>query len=104
MTGEDGIAQHNPTPTGLNRRHKLKNPLKESTLDEVKLYNPIAADQRLESKDIIRNSALLGILIMNIQSFLMVDAAYRNPLVFGNLNGINGAVCIFPKSLPNKNL
>ena len=52
----------------------------------------IAAEQRLKSIDIIRGTALLGILDMYIQSFSMVAAAYRNPLGFGDLNGINGAV------------
>ena len=61
-------------------------------MNEPKLHTPIAANQRLESIDIIRGAALLGILVMNIQSFSMVAAAYRNPLVFGDLNGINGAV------------
>lgn len=54
--------------------------------------HPIAAEQRLKSIDIIRGTALLGILDMYIQSFSMVAAAYRNPLGFGDLNGINGAV------------
>jgi uncharacterized protein len=45
--------------------------------------------QRLESLDVLRGFAVLGILIMNIQSFSMVDAAYTNPSAFGDLTGVN---------------
>lgn len=42
---------------------------------------------RLVSLDVIRGIAILGILIMNIQSFSMVYAAYGNPLAYGDLTG-----------------
>jgi len=37
---------------------------------------------------------VLGILLMNIQSFSMVDSAYLNPTAYGDLNGINGWVWV----------
>ena len=37
----------------------------------------------------LRGFAVLGILVMNIQSFAMPGAAYLNPTAYGDLNGIN---------------
>lgn len=39
--------------------------------------------------DALRGFAVLGILIMNIQNFSMIDAAYINPTAFGDLTGAN---------------
>jgi len=50
---------------------------------------PIQKTHRIQSLDIIRGFALLGILLMNIQSFSMPDAAYLNPTSYGDLTGIN---------------
>lgn len=44
---------------------------------------------RLESLDLIRGIAVLGILLMNIQSFSMIGQAYLNPTAFGDLTGAN---------------
>jgi uncharacterized protein len=48
---------------------------------------PVSAGERIESIDVLRGFALLGILIMNIQSFSMIEAAYLNPTAYGNLSG-----------------
>lgn len=53
---------------------------------------PVLANERLVNLDIIRGVALLGILIMNIQSFSMVFSAYGNPTSFGDLTGLNFTV------------
>jgi uncharacterized protein len=45
--------------------------------------------QRILSLDVLRGFAVLGILVMNIQSFSMPSAAYINPTAYGNLEGIN---------------
>ena len=45
--------------------------------------------ERITSIDILRGFAVLGILLMNIQSFSMVDMAYDNPHVYGDLSGAN---------------
>lgn len=50
---------------------------------------PVRAADRNTSIDILRGFALLGILIMNIQSFAMVGAAYFDPSQHGDLTGIN---------------
>ena len=56
---------------------------------------PINSSQRLQSLDIIRGVALLGILLMNIQAFAMVFSAYGNPVSFGDISGINYYVYYF---------
>ena len=53
---------------------------------------PIPEPQRLESIDVLRGVAVLGILLMNIQSFSMIGAAYMNPTAHGDLGGADGAV------------
>lgn len=45
--------------------------------------------ERLVAMDVLRGFALLGILLMNIQSFAMPGSAYLNPMSFGDFNGIN---------------
>ncbi|MCG8309151.1 MAG: DUF418 domain-containing protein [Cytophagales bacterium] len=47
---------------------------------------------RILSIDIIRGIAVLCILVMNIQSFAMISAAYLNPTAYGDLTGFNKAV------------
>ena len=50
---------------------------------------PVPSTKRIVAIDVLRGFALLGILIMNIQSFSMPMAAYFNPTVYGDLTGIN---------------
>jgi uncharacterized protein len=45
--------------------------------------------ERIISIDVLRGIAVLGILLMNIQNFSMVGAAYLNPTAYGDLTGIN---------------
>ena len=53
---------------------------------------PVAGSARINSLDVLRGFALLGILVMNIQSFAMVGAAYMNPTAYGDLTGANYGV------------
>jgi uncharacterized protein len=52
-------------------------------------FGPIGEKDRIISLDLLRGFAVLGILIMNIQSFSMIEAAYINPTAYGDLSGIN---------------
>lgn len=47
---------------------------------------------RIDSLDVLRGFAVLGILVMNIQTFSMPMAAYVNPTAWGSLSGIDGVV------------
>jgi uncharacterized protein len=55
---------------------------------------PVAPGERLATLDVLRGVALLGILVINIQSFAMVEAAYLNPTAYGDLTGLNRWVWI----------
>ena len=55
---------------------------------------PTSSQERIISLDILRGIALLGILIINIQSFAMPGAAYLNPSSYGDLTGLNKWVWI----------
>lgn len=56
---------------------------------------PAIPSERMLSIDLLRGIAVLGILIMNIQSFSMISAAYMNPAAWGDLAGIHKWVWIF---------
>ena len=63
-------------------------------MDQSLHLTPIKPADRYQSLDILRGIAILGILIMNIQSFSMIEAAYMNPMAFGDLTGLNKWVWI----------
>jgi len=59
------------------------------------LLSPVSSSERIKSLDVLRGCAVLGILIMNIQSYAMIEAAYLNPAAYGDLTGANKWVWIF---------
>ena len=56
--------------------------------------SPTQHSERIVSLDILRGVAILGILIMNIQSMSMIGAAYLNPHAYGDFTGINKIIWI----------
>ena len=50
---------------------------------------PVQEADRIVAIDVLRGFALLGILVVNIQSFSMPDAAIFNPTAYGDLTGAN---------------
>lgn len=50
---------------------------------------PVRISHRIVALDVLRGFALLGILVINIQVFAMVEAAYLNLTAYGDLTGIN---------------
>ncbi len=63
---------------------------------------PTKANERIVALDVLRGFALLGILIMNIQSFSMPEAAYFIPTVYGDLGGLNRWVWIISHVLADQ--
>jgi uncharacterized protein len=57
---------------------------------------------RIASLDVLRGIAVLGILIINMQSFSMINAAYINPAAYGDLSGINKNIWILSHVLADQ--
>lgn len=63
---------------------------------------PVTQTQRIASIDVLRGFAVLGILVMNIQSFSMIGAAYINPTAYGDLTGANYVVWLLSHVLTDR--
>lgn len=63
---------------------------------------PTRPGERIRSLDLLRGFALLGILIINIQVFSMISAAYVNPTAYGDLSGVNGWVYVLSHVLADQ--
>ena len=57
--------------------------------------NPVDETERIETLDVLRGFALLGILAMNIRSFATPFAAYMNPTVMFDTSGLNRLAFLF---------
>lgn len=66
------------------------------------ISGPAAPSERIVAIDALRGFAVLGILIMNIQSFSMIGAAYINPTAYGDLTGVNKWVWIVSHIIADK--
>jgi len=71
-------------------------------MTEATLSHPTFQKERIHSLDILRGFAILGILIMNIQSFAMPGAAYLNPTAYGDLTGVNKWIWIISHVLADQ--
>jgi uncharacterized protein len=52
---------------------------------------------RIEAIDLLRGMAVLGILLLNIQSFSTIESAYFNPTAYGDFSGVNAWVWGFTR-------
>ena len=73
-----------------------------TTAERGLMPGPVAATERIVPIDVLRGFALLGILVMNIQSFAMVGAAYDNPTALGDLRGANFLVWLLSHLLADQ--
>lgn len=64
-------------------------PTQISLQDQQPAVAPVRADERVAAVDTVRGFALLGILLMNICSFGLPEAAYSNPAAAGGDTGWN---------------
>jgi uncharacterized protein len=87
-------------PTAPDPAIPLARPISAESPVLVRI-GPVPERDRIESLDVLRGLAVLGILVMNIQSFAMPSAAYDNPATFGNLDGDNYAVWLGGQILCN---
>jgi len=71
----------------------------QNTNHELAGAAPVDISERISSIDVLRGFAVLGILIMNIQSFSMIEAAYLNPTAYGDLTGLNRLVWVLSHML-----
>ena len=62
----------------------------QNTTDSA--VSPVAGKSRIQSLDVLRGFALLGILLMNILVFAFPFAAYSDPTIDGATEGLNLAV------------
>ena len=63
---------------------------------------PTLQAERIEALDVLRGVAVMGILVMNIQSFSMIDTAYWNPSSYGDLTGGNHRVWLLSHVLTDQ--
>lgn len=56
-------------------------------------FAPVISSDRIASLDVLRGVAILGILLMNIQSF--AQPSYDSPLAYGDFHGANLAAWLF---------
>src|SRR5260370_21293193 len=65
---------------------------------------PATQKERIVPIDVLSGVALLGILVLNIQSFAMPGAAYMNPTAYVDLTGVIVALWLAGRLLADPNL
>lgn len=64
----------------------------DATSLTLTIVNEPGASARIKVIDVVRGVAVLGILLMNIQGFAMIQSAYFNPTSYGDFSGVNQLV------------
>lgn len=61
-------------------------------VETARKADPVTQADRIDSLDVLRGFAVLGIFVINIQSFAMFGTTYFNPTYYGMLDGSGYAV------------
>ncbi len=61
----------------------------QQVMEDVNRLAPVAAGERIDSVDVLRGFALLGILVINIVGYGLPSAVLFNPTVAGGITGAN---------------
>ncbi|MBI3279800.1 MAG: DUF418 domain-containing protein [Acidobacteria bacterium] len=87
MPGE--VEPFNPSGTQVPEAVSAPLELLQPASPAAAVPAPVTATERISSIDVLRGVALLGILLMNILTWALPEAAYWNPRVAGGHTGIN---------------
>jgi uncharacterized protein len=63
----------------------------DKSADPLPPPGPVTPRERIFTLDVLRGFGVLGILVMNVQFFAMIGAAYTIPTAYGDLGGVNYA-------------
>jgi uncharacterized protein len=87
------VVQINQQPNDPTKTTKASSMDKDAAQFSTSANNgPVTETDRIASLDVLRGFAVLGILVMNIQSFSMIGAAYLNPYAYSDMDGANKLV------------
>ncbi len=67
----------------------LETGVSDNNIEDLTLTGPVKKAERIDSVDILRGFALLGILVININTFAFPQVAMDNPSVYGGATGVN---------------
>jgi len=94
--GERAVAEGQPAPPSLSSSTRPSSDVAAARsampLAAESLIAPATPQERIESIDVLRGMSLLGILLININSFGLPFSAHTDPSAYGGASGANFVV------------